>query len=634
MVLPSTPVPVFLYIVCIGLVNTLQAWMNHRLGENLGGPLYATVWNFLQGSFVLIVLNLLLVPWRTIITSYCRAVRKDPSRLVLLVGGALGATYVGAAVWFPPIIGYGAFFSVAVAGQLTASVVIDCIFPPPHGRPSLRTAFGALVVACGAWMPHIVAAALPDSDPALARHTSIPAFVPLSLTPGNVTGSTPDLAQATPLPSVWSTLQSLPTTITPAFVASSDDGALHWVLRGLAFLMGGILAVQGRVNANVRYTAAEYIAEAASERAVAYEECGGMTPGTSPTSAAGARRESTTGSGEGAVWGVRHVAIRSPQLISVPLESPRGGAGVEMRATCADADGKEVSLHGIAGAGAHAGATPASPTEGDPPKDEPMTPAPAPSRCLDGLYQTPHDRTAAVDGMAVDGIFTPSSSPPASFFQSPSPLLAQPEDSPRHSPATVVVEAPVELEGTLDAVRRVLPPPLLFAVALSFSVGLATCFTVTAACAGAGSIRAFDAAGAARAPWWQWWGGVIGPFCVASWAHAVGAVGVAITTLGTILGQTVGGLLVDAVSAAAGVEGARAPVWYEVVGVVIVGVGAALSLADPQKLLKLCSPCVSRGDDDRSADRPRTAEPSPVAGSASVSIGEAAALERAERPSR
>ena len=109
----------------IGFSTSIQSGINGQIRAAAGNPLVATAVNFTVGTALLFLI--LLFTWKKSIYRLpdCRRLRL--TRWWMWIGGPLGVIYVMATLLFPPIIGYGAFFSMMVAGQMIFSAAIDHI---------------------------------------------------------------------------------------------------------------------------------------------------------------------------------------------------------------------------------------------------------------------------------------------------------------------------------------------------------------------------------------------------------------------------------------------------------------------------------------------------------------------------
>ncbi len=134
----------------IGMATNLQSSVNGQLRTVTGNPAFASTVNFAVGTLLLIVL---------LVVCARRGQYPFPRRDVLRQtswwmwsGGPLGVLYVMGGVLLPPVIGYGAFFSMLVAGQLLFSVAIDHFgwFSTLVTPLNKRRALGLLLLVVGA----------------------------------------------------------------------------------------------------------------------------------------------------------------------------------------------------------------------------------------------------------------------------------------------------------------------------------------------------------------------------------------------------------------------------------------------------------------------------------------------------
>jgi transporter family-2 protein len=106
-----------LFAVVAGAFLPLQAGVNARLAQFVGGPVRASMISFLVGAAVLFL----------VVAVFYRGggQRAGDAPWWAWVGGALGAFYVTSTVIVPVRIGAAAFFGILVAAQLVTSVLAD-----------------------------------------------------------------------------------------------------------------------------------------------------------------------------------------------------------------------------------------------------------------------------------------------------------------------------------------------------------------------------------------------------------------------------------------------------------------------------------------------------------------------------
>ena len=109
----------------IGFSTSIQSGINGQIRAAAGNPLIATAVNFTVGTILLLVI--LLFTCRKSIYRLPDRRRLRITHWWMWIGGPLGVIYVMATLLYPPVIGYGAFFSMMVAGQMIFSAAIDHI---------------------------------------------------------------------------------------------------------------------------------------------------------------------------------------------------------------------------------------------------------------------------------------------------------------------------------------------------------------------------------------------------------------------------------------------------------------------------------------------------------------------------
>ncbi|MGM0377245.1 MAG: DMT family transporter [Bacteroidota bacterium] len=108
-----------LIALVIGGFLSVQGSINAHLSSYLKHPLQASLTNFLVGTVILIILNIILKPSLPSIAE----MRGIPWYLFL--GGAIGAMFVTSVVLLIPRIGVATMLAASIAGQLIIASVID-----------------------------------------------------------------------------------------------------------------------------------------------------------------------------------------------------------------------------------------------------------------------------------------------------------------------------------------------------------------------------------------------------------------------------------------------------------------------------------------------------------------------------
>ena len=111
-----TALLLLLFAVVAGSFLPLQASVNARLAQFVGGPVRASLISFVVGAVVLFVV---------VVVFYRGSERGGHAPWWAWIGGGLGAFYVVSTVVVPVRIGAAAFFGILVAAQLVTSVLAD-----------------------------------------------------------------------------------------------------------------------------------------------------------------------------------------------------------------------------------------------------------------------------------------------------------------------------------------------------------------------------------------------------------------------------------------------------------------------------------------------------------------------------
>ncbi|MGY6663004.1 MAG: DMT family transporter [Glycocaulis sp.] len=117
----SLVLPVIMVVIAGAAVATQPAF-NAQLAALLYSPLRAALVNFTAGALILLSL-VLVFALRNGLPARETMVSVPP--YLWIAGGALGALFVTTSAWATPKIGVGAFFSVLIAAQLIAALVMD-----------------------------------------------------------------------------------------------------------------------------------------------------------------------------------------------------------------------------------------------------------------------------------------------------------------------------------------------------------------------------------------------------------------------------------------------------------------------------------------------------------------------------
>lgn len=146
-----TLAPVFFAALAViaGTLFPTQTAINARLAAAVGGPIASSLISFCAGLIALAIIVALTT--RTIPDW---AVLKAQPPWLFFAGGLLGATYLTMNVLLVPRIGSGPMMALAIAGQMTAALVIDRfgLFGVAVRELSAARIGGAILVLIGAVM--------------------------------------------------------------------------------------------------------------------------------------------------------------------------------------------------------------------------------------------------------------------------------------------------------------------------------------------------------------------------------------------------------------------------------------------------------------------------------------------------
>jgi transporter family-2 protein len=145
----GTAVMLTLVALFTGGMIAMQGPINAELAARLGHPLSAAFWSFCVGTTVLAIVVVVFARGSTDFGS----LRSIP--LYMMVGGGLlGAVYVLVNLMLAPKIGVAALMSLAIAGQLSAALLLDRfgLFDLVQRELSVGRVSGVLLVLVGALM--------------------------------------------------------------------------------------------------------------------------------------------------------------------------------------------------------------------------------------------------------------------------------------------------------------------------------------------------------------------------------------------------------------------------------------------------------------------------------------------------
>ena len=122
-----------------------QAATNNRMASVVESPILAALLSFLVGTIALFAYALLT---GESISNLALAKNAPP---IAWIGGLLGAFFVAAAVTLVPRLGVAMTFSLIIAGQMVATLIIDHfgLLGVPVKEISFTRIAGILLIMCG-----------------------------------------------------------------------------------------------------------------------------------------------------------------------------------------------------------------------------------------------------------------------------------------------------------------------------------------------------------------------------------------------------------------------------------------------------------------------------------------------------
>jgi len=138
-VLASSPLWLLLLPFLAGAGIAWQAGANGRLARRVGSPIAATLMSFIAGTIVLFLAAGVSV-------AFTGMPRRLPAEPWLYIGGLLGFVYILLGAFLVAHTGVLLMSLGSVLGQLSASIVIDLLWPTA-GRPALWQLVAMIVIA-------------------------------------------------------------------------------------------------------------------------------------------------------------------------------------------------------------------------------------------------------------------------------------------------------------------------------------------------------------------------------------------------------------------------------------------------------------------------------------------------------
>ena len=133
-----------------GVTVIIQSAANGRLRSMTANPIFASAASF-GGGLLLLFLMLFAAHWLGIYAIPTLSALGQ-TRAWMYIGGLIGTALVIGSIVIPKKIGFTAYFSMLVAGQLVGSVIADAIgfLGNPVHLPGASRIFGVICLIAGA----------------------------------------------------------------------------------------------------------------------------------------------------------------------------------------------------------------------------------------------------------------------------------------------------------------------------------------------------------------------------------------------------------------------------------------------------------------------------------------------------
>lgn len=133
-----------------GITVIIQSAVNGRLRSMSANPIFASAASF-GGGLLLLFLMLFAAHWLGIYAIPTLSALGQ-TRAWMYIGGLIGTVLVIVSIVIPKKIGFTAYFSMLVAGQLVGSVIADAIgfLGNPVHLPGAARIFGVICLIAGA----------------------------------------------------------------------------------------------------------------------------------------------------------------------------------------------------------------------------------------------------------------------------------------------------------------------------------------------------------------------------------------------------------------------------------------------------------------------------------------------------
>ncbi|MBM3688011.1 MAG: DMT family transporter [Actinobacteria bacterium] len=143
--------------LAVGALSAVQARANGSLAAQVGSGFQAAAISFAVGLILLTVVGVTTRRIRQGLSTLARSVREASVPRWIVLGGFSGALFITTQSLSVPVVGVALFSVALVAGQITASLVVDARGWGPRGRQRVSTSriiaaalgLGGVIVASG-----------------------------------------------------------------------------------------------------------------------------------------------------------------------------------------------------------------------------------------------------------------------------------------------------------------------------------------------------------------------------------------------------------------------------------------------------------------------------------------------------
>lgn len=136
-----------IWALAAGFMIASQSLVNARLGQYIGGPIWAAFTSFLVGT-------IFIFGFALIVKGRLPEVQIENLQWWMFLGGLMGAFFVISSITLVPVMGVTAMIALFIAGQLIAATLLDHygILAEAPKPVTLQKILGIGVLAVGAFL--------------------------------------------------------------------------------------------------------------------------------------------------------------------------------------------------------------------------------------------------------------------------------------------------------------------------------------------------------------------------------------------------------------------------------------------------------------------------------------------------